>query len=167
MLDNPPPECNPDYVETPMPSAPYFKFITSPNQVRKHKQRYFHKDNIFTLVVGKVMSGKTTFIKNELIRKGYDNIVVCYLGNLNCREYDIFCPTYRSTLPDVESFDVSLNNCIIIEDFYPHSNEREKDILNKLKHYICANIDVFIASEKLGDTPQAIYSLATKIHHIK
>ena len=145
-----PPPYNPDYTENDIvPTAP-----PAPQKRRKN--------NIFCIIDGKVMSGKTTYIKNQLIKNNYDVIEVCYL-NYTVDEYNDFTCIITNKLSTREWFRKELKCCLIIEDCYIRQNFREIfNILNDYKNFV----DIYIATQQSEDIPLRIQNMSSKTLHM-
>ena len=150
MNSTSPPPYNPDYIEYDIkPSAP-----SAPPLQRKN--------NIFCILIGESASGKTTYIRNEILLQNYDVIEVCYL-NYMLDEYNVFASMITNKLTKREWFRKELKCCLILEDCYIRQNFREIfNILNDYKNFV----DIYIATQQMKDIPLIIQKLSNKTLHM-
>ena len=144
-----PPEYNPYYIDDNYDIKP-----SAPPVPQKRR-----KNNIFCIIDGKVMSGKTTYIKNQLIKNNYDVIVVCYL-NYMIDEYNDFTSIITNQLIMRDWFNKKLKCCLILEDCY--IRVYTNDILNILIFYKEIGVDIYIATQQREDIPLIIQKLSNK-----
>ena len=148
MNSTSPPPYNPDYIEYDIkPSAP-----PTPQKKRKN--------NICCIIEGKVLSGKTTYIKQQLIKENYDVIEVCYIDGYVSTEYSDFTSMITNKLSKREWFRKELKCCLILEDCYIRENFCEiLIILLDLKNL---GVDIYIATQKSEHVPLRIQNIFNK-----
>ena len=146
-----PPPYNPDYIEYDIkPTAP-----PSQKQI----------NNIFYIIEGKVLSGKTTYIKNQLMKNNYDVIEVCYIDGHPSPEYSDFTSIITEQFIKRDWFNKELKCCLVLEDFWDIRGNIN-DILNILLYYKQINVDIYIATQKSEYIPLRIKNISNKTLHM-
>ena len=106
MNSTSPPPYNPDYIV-------YDIVPTAPNAILAIPQR---NNNMFCIIYGEVMSGKTSYIKHQLMKNNYELVEVCYINGYTSPEYSNFTSIITDQLIMSDCFNKDSKCCLILED---------------------------------------------------
>ena len=122
---------------------------------------------MFTILVGKPMTGKTEFMLATLEDSKYDFIIIIHLAldiQAVGHEYEGYYITDK--LPKRTEFTSNLKYCVVFEDFYTRDIKHYRmheisDFIYFLKKEVQA--DIFLITQNIFDVPEPILELRNKV----
>ena len=124
---------------------------------------------MFTILVGKPMTGKTEFMLATLEGSEYDFVIIIHLvQNIQAvgHEYEGYCNLITDKLPNRTDFTSNLKYCVVFEDFYTkdikyYRMQEITDFIYFLKTEVHA--DIFLITQNKYDVPEPILEFSNNV----